>query len=178
MNFCSHCGEKVSLKIPKDDDKPRFVCDICNAIHYENPKMVVGAIVEVDNKILICRRAIEPSRGKWTLPAGYLENGETISECAIRETKEEAGAKISGLLPYALINLAFINQVYFIFRAGLVGSRYQAGRESLEVELVRPDELPWTELAFRSIHEVLAVYCRDVKNAEFPFRIIDINPLG
>jgi ADP-ribose pyrophosphatase YjhB (NUDIX family) len=174
MNYCSECGNKVTLKIPDGDDLARFVCVACQTVHYDNPKMVVGAIPELNGKILLCQRAIEPAKGKWTLPAGYLENGETIAECAIRETEEEAGAAITDLLPYAIINLPLIKQVYFIFRARLVGDAFQPGPESLAVELISLEEIPWVELAFSSMHRVLEKYCADLKTAEFPFRNIDI----
>jgi ADP-ribose pyrophosphatase YjhB (NUDIX family) len=135
--------------------------------------MVVGCIPESNNKILLCRRAIEPRFGKWTLPAGYMENGETVSECAKREAFEEALARIEDLRPYALLNLPFINQVYFIFRAQLANHDYQAGSESLEVDY-RPDDIPWSELAFPVIGEVLKLYCGDLVTGEFPFRMVDI----
>lgn len=174
MNYCSECGNKVTLTIPDGDDLPRFVCVACQTVHYDNPKMVVGAIAELDGKILLCERAIEPAKGKWTLPAGYLENGETIAECAIRETEEEAGADITDLQPYAIINLPFIKQVYFIFRAQLVDDDFQPGPESLAVKLISPEEIPWAELAFSSMHKVLEVYCDDLQTREFPFRNLDI----
>jgi ADP-ribose pyrophosphatase YjhB (NUDIX family) len=136
--------------------------------------MVVGSIPESNGKILLCRRAIEPRLGKWTLPAGYLENGETVSKCARRESFEEALARLENLRPYALLNLPFINQVYFMFRAHLANHDYGAGSESLEVTLYRPDDIPWTELAFPVIHEVLKLYCGDLMTGEFPFRMVDI----
>jgi ADP-ribose pyrophosphatase YjhB (NUDIX family) len=136
--------------------------------------MVVGSIPESNGKILLCRRAIEPRLGKWTLPAGYLENGETVSECAKRESFEEALARVENLKPYALLNLTFINQVYFIFRAHLANHDYGAGSESLEVKLYRPDDIPWSELAFPVIHEVLTLYCGDLLTGEFPFRMVDM----
>lgn len=176
MNYCSNCGNTIAVKIPQGDDRPRYVCNNCQTIFYDNPKMVVGALVESEKKILLCRRAIKPAWGKWTLPAGYLENGETISECAIRETQEEAGARIKDLRPYAIINLPFINQVYFIFRARLADSEFHPGSESLTVELVLPEDIPWQELAFSSMVEVLKVYCEDLQKAHFPLRIIDITP--
>ena len=136
--------------------------------------MVVGCIPESDGKILLCRRAIEPRFGKWTLPAGYMENGETVSDCAKREAFEEVLARVEDLRPYALLNLPFINQVYFIFRAQLTNRDYQAGNESLEVELYRPDDIPWSELAFPVIHEVLKLYSGDLVTGEFPFRMVNI----
>jgi ADP-ribose pyrophosphatase YjhB (NUDIX family) len=136
--------------------------------------MVVGCIPESNGKILLCRRAIEPRFGKWTLPAGYMENGETVSDCAKREALEEAMARLEDLRPYALLNLPFINQVYFIFRAELANDDYQAGSESLEVELYRTNDIPWSELAFPVIREVLKLYCQDLITGKFPFREVDI----
>lgn len=174
MNYCSSCGERLVLRVPPGDDRPRFVCNGCETIHYSNPKMVVGSIPEANGKILLCRRAIEPRLGKWTLPAGYLENGETVSDCAKRESFEEALARVENLRPYALLNLPFINQVYFIFRAHLANHDYGAGSESLEVKLYRPEDIPWLELAFPVIHEVLKLYCEDLVTGEFPFHMVDI----
>ena len=174
MNFCSNCGEPLILRVPSGDDRPRFVCDGCETIHYSNPKMVVGSIPEANGKILLCRRAIEPRLGKWTLPAGYLENGETVLDCAKRESFEEALARVENLRPYALLNLPHINQVYFIFRAHLANHDYGAGSESLEVKLYRPDDIPWSELAFPVIHEVLKLYYGDLSTGKFPFRMVDM----
>ncbi len=138
--------------------------------------MVVGTIPVMENKILLCKRAIEPRRGKWTLPAGWLENGETVTTCARRETKEETCAQVEELRPYILVDLPFINQVYLFFRARLLHHDFQAGTESLEVKLFNPADIPWDELAFSAVHETLKFFCEDLKKAEFPFRIIDINP--
>jgi len=176
MKFCSNCGSGVVWRIPEGDDSPRFVCESCNIIHYQNPKMVIGAIPSMDNKILMCRRAIEPCVGRWTLPAGYLENNETIEECALRESIEEAWAKLDNLQPYALLNLPFINQVYFIYRADLVNNDFHAGAESLEVKLIHPQQIPWDELAFKVIRRVLEMYVEDLKTNRFPFRVVDILP--
>lgn len=174
MNYCPDCGNLVELKIPHGDSKFRFVCKSCKAIHYENPKMVVGSIPEYQGKILLCRRAIDPSLGKWTLPAGYLENGETIADGARRETDEEAGATLTELTPYIFVNISFINQIYFIYRAQLANTNYHPGSESLEVKLFNPKEIPWTEIAFDSIRAVLKTYCTDLKKGTFPFRVLDI----
>ncbi len=127
-----------------------------------------------DEKIILCRRAIEPSLGKWTLPAGYLENGETLAECAIRETEEQACAKIIDLTPYAVINIPHINQAYFMFRANLAGDTYAAGAESLEVKLVLPENIPWADISFPSIQEPLKMYCQDLRSDSFHFRMHDI----
>ena len=174
MKYCTECGSKVSSQIPEGDNRQRLVCDNCHTIFYHNPKTVVGVIPVWGDKILLCRRAIEPSLGKWTLPAGYLENGETLEECAIRETEEEAGARIVNLTPYTVINLPHINQVYFMFRANLAVATYAAGAESLEVKLVLPEDIPWADLAFPSIREVLVMYCQDLSSERFHFRMHDI----
>lgn len=176
MKYCSHCGSTVQEAIPDGDDKVRYICQACNTIHYENPRMVAGTVPEWDGKILLCRRAINPARGKWTLPAGYLENGETVAACALRETREEACATLTGLSPYAMIDLPFIHQVYFMFRGHLVDGIFKPGLESLETKLFYPDELPWEEIAFGSIRVVLEKYCTDKKTSTFPFQILDYSP--
>lgn len=162
--------------MPSGDDRMRFVCDDCHTIFYDNPKMVVGTIPVKGNAILLCKRAIEPRREKWTLPAGWLENGETVSACAVRETREEACAEVDDLQPYVLANLPFINQVYFFMRARLLNADFHAGYESLEVQLFSPDLIPWGELAFSAVHETLKLFCDDIRKSEFPFRVLDIKP--
>lgn len=176
MNYCTNCGGKVSFQLPDGDNRFRFVCESCKTIFYQNPKMVVGAIPVWKDKILICRRAIEPSLGKWTLPAGYLENGETLEEGAIRETEEEAGAQIVGLTPYVVLNIPHIHQVYFMFRAQMAAPLFAPGAESLETKLILPEEIPWLDLAFTSIRKVLTMYCDDLKSKNYPFRMADIPP--
>lgn len=173
MKYCSNCGNRVKTAIPDGDDKVRFVCQGCETIHYENPKMVAGTLPEWKDKILLCRRAIHPARGKWTLPAGFLENGETVSECALRETREEACATLIDLRPYAMIDLPFIHQVYFMFRGKLLDGTFSPGPESLETKLFYPDELPWDKIAFGSIRSVLEKYCTDIKASTFPFQILN-----
>ncbi|WP_232370961.1 NUDIX hydrolase [Desulfogranum marinum] len=173
MNYCTGCGRKVTLQMVAGDDRPRFVCDNCGTIHYQNPKMVVGAIPEVNGKILFCRRAIEPRKNSWTLPAGYLENGETASQGAQREAMEEAYAELDNVQPYALLNITAINQIYMIFRAQLINTDFRAGTESLEVKLFEPNDIPWDELAFPVINDVLRVYCKDLQRGVFPFRELE-----
>jgi ADP-ribose pyrophosphatase YjhB (NUDIX family) len=136
--------------------------------------MVVGCIPTTENQILLCRRAIEPCYGKWTLPAGYLENGETVTAGAERETFEEARAKVENLEPYALYNICYVNQIYLMFRARLVDQRFRAGSESLEVKLFSADEIPWDEIAFQVIKETLSQYLKDSLSGVFPFYIGDI----
>jgi ADP-ribose pyrophosphatase YjhB (NUDIX family) len=179
MNFCSHCGHAVELKIPDGDSLPRHVCPACGTIHYQNPKMVVGCIPEWEDKVLLCRRAIEPKYGLWTLPAGFMENGETTAEGAMRETWEEAGARVELDSLYTLFNLPHINQVYFMFRARLLDLDYRPGIESLEVKLFSEHEIPWDEIAFRTIKASLELYFQDRKNGGFGLHIGDIrSPTG
>ena len=174
MNFCSHCGGAVVLRTPDGDHLSRHICAACGTIHYQNPKMVVGCIPEWEDKILLCRRAIEPKYGLWTLPAGFMENGETTLEGAARETWEEAGARIEMGELYTLFNLPHINQVYFMFRARLLDLDYQSGIESLETRLFSEAEIPWDELAFRTVRTTLELYFQDRKNGGFEFHFGDI----
>ncbi len=174
MKYCSQCGLKLVHRIPEKDDRPRFICESCKMVHYENPKMVVGTIPTWENKLLFCRRAIKPQYGKWTLPAGFLENGETVEEGARRETYEEAGARVEALKPYALYNITFVNQVYIMFRANLREPVFSAGDESLEVVLFKEEEVPWDELAFPVIQKTLRLYFNDLKTGSFHFHMGDI----
>ena len=175
MNYCSNCGQLLTYITPPGDDRSRYCCSSCGTIHYQNPTMVVGCIPELQNRILLCRRAIEPSIGKWTLPAGYLENGETVSAGAERETFEEARAKVEILAPYALYNICYVNQIYLMFRALLVDDNFRAGSESLEVKLFSEDEVPWDQIAFRVIEETLVQYFKDRPSGRFPFYIGEIH---
>jgi ADP-ribose pyrophosphatase YjhB (NUDIX family) len=162
MKFCSDCGAEVRLTIPAGDHLPRHVCGTCGTIHYRNPKMVVGCIPEwVDNRILLCRRAIEPRYGLWTLPAGFMENGETVQQGAARETLEEAQARVAVGPLYSMFNLPHIDQVYLLFRARLLDLDFGPGSESLEVALFDPAEIPWDALAFPVIAESLRLFLAD-----------------
>ncbi|MGD9212529.1 MAG: NUDIX hydrolase [Desulfobacteraceae bacterium] len=174
VKFCSNCGEKVKERIPEGDDRPRKMCDACGMVYYENPKMVVGCIAEWEDKILMCRRAIAPQIGKWTLPAGYLESAETVAAGAMRETEEEARAKVEIIEPFALYNLAFVDQIYFMFRARLLNLDFGPGPESLEVVLMDEAEIPWDNIAFEVIHKVLQRYFQDRSKGEFNFFMGDI----
>jgi ADP-ribose pyrophosphatase YjhB (NUDIX family) len=176
MNFCSNCGNALKICTPPGDDRPRYWCESCGTIHYENPKVVVGCIPEKDGKILLCRRAIEPRAGKWTLPAGYLENGETVAQGAIRETYEEAGANIEIVALYALFNICHVNQIYLMFRSRLIGNEIKAGSESSEVRLFAEEDIPWYQIAFTVIEATLQQYFRDKPSGLFPFHMGDILP--
>lgn len=174
MKFCSECGSAVALRVPEGDHLPRHVCPGCGTIHYQNPKMVVGCIPEWEDKVLLCRRAIEPKYGLWTLPAGFMENGETTLEGAARETWEEAGARIEIGGLYTLFNLPQINQVYLMFRARLLDLDFQPGIESLETRLFTEAEIPWDEIAFRTVRATLEKYYSDRRTGSFEFHFGDI----
>lgn len=156
---------------------PRHVCAECGTIHYQNPKIVVGCIPEWENQLLLCKRAIEPRYGLWTLPAGFMENGETVQQGAARETLEEAKAKVEVGSLYALFNLPHINQVYMLFRARLLAPEFGPGAESLETQLMTESEIPWDEIAFPVIHEALQFYFRDLATGQFPLRAGSIRRL-
>ena len=161
MNFCSHCGSSVDLQIPEGDHLPRHVCRDCGAIHYQNPKIVAGCIPEWQGRILLCRRSIKPRYGLWTIPAGFMENGETLEQAAKRETDEEACAKVELAGLYALYNLPHVNQVYVIFRGKLVDGSFAPGLESLETALFEESEIPWHEIAFPVVTRTLKRYFDD-----------------
>jgi ADP-ribose pyrophosphatase YjhB (NUDIX family) len=177
MNFCSNCGAPVVQRIPPGDTLPRFVCERCGAIHYQNPKMVVGCIPEWEDRILLCRRAIEPRYGLWTVPAGFMENGETTAQGAQRETLEEANARVDIVGLYALYNIPHINQVYILFRARLADLNFSPGAETLDVRLFREQELPWNEIAFASVRNTLTHYFADRRRGEFRFHMGTIEPM-
>jgi ADP-ribose pyrophosphatase YjhB (NUDIX family) len=161
MKFCSQCGGAVQLRVPEGDNLPRHVCDACGAIHYVNPRLVVGCVPEHQGRILLCRRAIEPRRGYWTVPAGFMENGETLQEAAARESREEALAEVDVGSLLTVVHVLHAEQVHVFFRATLAAERYAAGPESLEVALVAPQEIPWDDIAFPSTDYTLRRYLED-----------------
>jgi len=168
MNYCSHCGAPLNLEIPAGDNRPRYVCRHCDSIHYQNPKMVVGCLPVWQEQVLLCRRAIEPKIGLWTLPAGFMENGEAADEGAQRETLEEAGARVEIVDLYSLISLPDIDQVYLIYLAQLLDLDFAPGEESLEVALFSETDIPWQDLAFHTVRETLERYFLDRKSGRFP----------
>lgn len=177
MNFCSRCGAAVERKVPEGDTLPRHVCTACGTIHYENPKMVVGCIPAHEDRILLCRRAIEPRAGLWTVPAGFMENGETTAQGAMRETLEEANARVDILGLYALFNIPHISQVYLLFRARLLDMQFFPGAESLETRLFAEAEIPWEQIAFATVRRTLKHYFSDLREGSFGFHIGTITPL-
>lgn len=161
MKFCSQCSEKLVIRIPDGDERERHVCDSCGTIHYQNPKVVAGCIPEFEDKILLCRRAIEPRHNFWTLPAGFMENGETLEQAAMRETWEEAEASVSIQQLYTIYSLPHISQVYMFFRAQITEGKYGCGQESLECRLFDEQQIPWDEIAFRVVEDTLKRYFAD-----------------
>jgi len=167
MNFCSHCGETVEFTTPQGDNRPRYVCTVCDFIHYQNPRIIAGCIAEHDNKILLCKRAIEPRIGQWTLPAGFMENNETTLGAAQRETFEEASAKITNSQLFCTISIPHISQVYIMYRGDLADGFAKPGIESLETKLFSEQEIDFNTLAFPVIKESLKLYFTDKKNGQF-----------
>lgn len=176
INFCNSCGAKVTHRIPPGDSLERAVCDACHLIQYQNPKIVVGCLPTLGNRILLCKRAIEPRHGLWTLPAGYMENNESASEGAAREAMEEANAKVEIEDLYTVYSIPYISQVYMMFRARLVDADVSPGLESLEVKLVTEEEIPWDQLAFAMVKRTLEHYLEDRRVGIFTTRFGDIRP--
>lgn len=174
MKFCSHCGNPVERRVPAGDNRERFVCAHCEAVHYQNPKIVAGCLAEWNGRILMCRRAIEPRAGLWTLPAGFMENDETTSEAAARETLEEANARVDLTDLYTVFSLPHVNQVYMVFRGRLLDLDFRPGEESLEVSLFEEAEIPWQAIAFETIRHTLRFYFDDRRNGRFDLHMGDI----
>ncbi|TNF34780.1 MAG: NUDIX domain-containing protein [Gammaproteobacteria bacterium] len=167
MKFCSQCGATVTHKIPEGDSLPRYVCESCDTIHYQNPRIIAGCIAEWQGSILLCKRAIEPRYGLWTLPAGFMENRETTAEGAAREALEEANANILKLSLFSVFSIPHISQVYMMFRGELDRGQASPGHESLEVGLFQEQDIPWDELAFPVIRETLKLYYADKHSGRF-----------
>ena len=167
MRYCSSCGNPVTLRVPDGDTRPRACCDRCGAIHYVNPRPVVGTIPVWGDDVLLCRRAIEPRYGKWTLPAGFMEIGETTADGALRETMEEAGARIALGPLFSVIDVPHVEQVHMFFQARLLDIAFAPGEESLEVRLFSEGAVPWDELAFRTVATTLRRYFEDRARGSF-----------
>ena len=177
IRYCQICGSNAAFIVPAGDLLPRHVCSNCGHIHYENPRLVVGCVAEWEGKILLCRRAIEPQRGFWTLPAGFMENGETTAQGAYRETLEESGATVHIDAPFVMVNIAHINQVHLFYRGRLTGPNYCAGDESLEVAILDAENIPWQDIAFRSVTLCLEHYLADRRRGAFGFHESSLTPL-
>ena len=177
IHFCSQCGSPVTRLIPAGDTLPRHVCPECGTIHYQNPKMVVGCIAEWDGRILLCRRAIEPRLGLWTLPAGFMENDETTADAAARETREEACAEVAIGQLFALVNIPHIHQVHLFYTGRLTDGQHAAGEESLDSRLFDECDVPWDDMAFRSVSFALRAWFADRRQGCFGLHTTDLAPL-
>jgi ADP-ribose pyrophosphatase YjhB (NUDIX family) len=176
MKYCSACGAHVELRIPAEDNRVRHVCTACNIIHYQNPRLVIGSIPEWEDKVLLCRRAIEPRYGLWTLPGGFMENGESTTQAAVRETLEEACARIEIIALYSMYSLPYIDQVHLLFRARLLDLDFRPGQESLETRLFSESEIPWDEIAFRPVRYSLEHYFAERKSKIFNLHVAELGP--
>lgn len=176
MKFCPECASPVEFRVPQGDTRPRHVCPRCTAIHYLNPKLVVGCVAEWEGKILLCRRAIEPRLGLWTLPAGFMENGESSAQAAARETLEEACAEVEIDALFSVINIPHIDQVHLFYRGRMLDGDFAAGVESLETALFPEADIPWHELAFRSVDLCLKAYLADRQAGCFDLHETDLTP--
>ncbi len=163
MNYCSNCGKPVVLKIPPGDTHARYVCEFCGMIHYQNPRVIVGCLPVWENKILLCKRAIEPRYGLWTIPAGFMENKETLEQGAVRETTEESGADVRISRLHSVYSLPRVNQVYIIYLAQMQSAYFEAGIETLECRLVDPGDIPWDKIAFSAIRFSLEKYVENIQ---------------
>ena len=175
IKHCKNCGTAVVYRIPDDGDtKERAVCPACDTVHYENPLNVVGTVPYWGNKVLLCKRNIEPRRGKWTLPAGFMELAETVAQGAARETLEEAGAQFELEEIFSLLNVARVGQVHLFYRARLLSDTFQPGTETIEARLFAEEEIPWDEIAFRTVKKTLELYFADRSNGRYSFHAVDI----
>lgn len=171
---CRACGTPVDYRVPADDNRPRAVCPACATVHYENPLNVVGTVPVWQDQVLLCRRAIEPRLGFWTLPAGFMELGETTEQGALRETDEEAGARVALEGLFAVLNVVRVGQVHLFYRARMLDTHLAPGPETIEARLFREDEIPWDELAFRTVRETLQRYFADRRSGHFGVHCADI----
>ena len=174
MKFCANCGAAVVKRVPPGDTLPRWCCDQCGEIHYQNPRVVVGTVPEHEGRILLCRRAIEPRYGYWTLPAGFMENAETTGEAAQRETVEEAGADIELGAVFTMISVPGVNQVHLYYLARLRSLEFKPGEETLEVAMFQESDIPWNDLAFRTVAATLRHWFADRKKGAFAFHAEDL----
>ena len=176
MKFCSNCGSSLlTFRVPSGDNRPRYVCDACGIIHYQNPKIVAGCISEWQGKVLLCRRGIEPRYGKWTLPAGFMENGESSAAAAAREAYEEANAVVEQLSLYGVYSLPYISQVYLMFRGLLKNGDASVGHETLEVNLFTEEDIPWQELAFTVVKDTLQRYFEERRRGVYSVHTVDVS---
>jgi ADP-ribose pyrophosphatase YjhB (NUDIX family) len=175
IQHCRVCGAATQYRVPPDDNRERAVCSACHEIHYENPLNVVGTVPVWGDQVLLCRRNIEPRHGMWTLPAGFMELGESTSEGALRETIEEAGAKVEMQDLFSVLNVVRVGQVHFFYRARMLDTSLHPGPESIEARLFREDEIPWDLLAFRTVRQTLELFFADRQRGQFSVHTQDIH---
>ena len=173
MKFCTQCASPVESRVPDGDNRPRFVCGTCGAIHYQNPRVVVGCVPEYQGEILLCKRSIEPRYGFWTVPAGFMELGETVPAAAVRETWEEARARVELGPLFALVDVVHAGQVHVFFEATLPAPEFAAGEETLETRLFAPADIPWDELAFPSVRIALESYLENRRDGSTQLHLVD-----
>jgi ADP-ribose pyrophosphatase YjhB (NUDIX family) len=176
MKFCSHCGASLRQGIPEDDDRPRHICDSCGIIHYQHPKIIAGCLPIWGEQILLCRRAIPPRKGFWTLPAGFMEMGETLEHAASREAHEEANVSVEMQSLFSVISLPHISQVYVFFLANMTEPSFSPGRESLETQLFTEAEIPWREISFETVYRALKHYFSDRLTGQYSLHMEEIGP--
>lgn len=175
MKYCIECGtDRVILKIPEGDNRSRYICKVCDYIHYQNPRMICGTLPIHNGKILLCKRAIEPRYGLWTLPAGFMENGETLEAAAARETYEESLARSIDSNLYCIFSLPHINQIHIFYKCNIENGDFGAGSETLEASLYAIEDIPWDQLAFRTVARCIKHYVKDKDSGEFGIHVEDI----
>ncbi len=175
MKYCSNCAAELHIAIPEGDNLPRHICSQCDTIHYQNPKIIAGCLPVYEDKVLLCRRAIEPRLGFWTLPAGFMENYESTEQAALRETREEANAEVRILSLYTLTSIVHVNQVQLIYLAQMDKPEYSISSESLEVALFAEHEIPWDQLAFHTIKNALTHYFEDRRQGTYPLHQFELH---
>ena len=176
IKHCKNCGAAVVYRIPDDGDaKQRAICPSCQTVHYDNPLIVVGTLPVWGEQVLLCKRNIEPRRGRWTLPAGFMELSETVMQGAARETVEESGAQFEMGNFFSMVNVAKVGQVHLFYLAQLQSDRFEPGLETLEARLFAEDEIPWDEMAFRTVAQTLKCFFADRRAGQFVTHIIDID---
>jgi len=176
IRHCRQCGTAVVYRLPDDGDtRQRAVCPACHTVHYENPLNVVGTVPWLDDRVLLCRRNIEPRRGLWTLPAGFMELGETTAQGAARETDEESGAQIEMEPLFTVINVVRVGQVHFFYRARLLSDRFDPGHETMEARLFAEQDIPWDKIAFHTVRDTLRHFFADRRAGRFDLHHFDID---
>lgn len=174
IKHCKTCGGAVEYLVPADDNRERATCTVCHSVHYENPINVVGTVPVWGEQVLLCRRNIEPRYGYWTLPAGFMEMGETTAEGAVRETIEEAGARIELQGLFSVLNVVRAGQLHLFYRARLLDTDFAPGPETIEAQLFREADIPWDEIAFRTVRETLERYFEDTRTGRFEVHSGDV----